>query len=275
MRTKLSLLSIVLAFTLCSHANYQPRFSTAGFYQMPNTGREVFSMNPAWRMHKGHIEGAEKKEFNDKDWKLCSLPDGTEVLPSEASGCVNYQGETWYRKHFKPVETWRGSRLTLHFEAIMGKSKVWINGKLLAEHKGGYLPVIVDITNELLYNEDNVITVVSDNSDDASFPPGKFQDVLDFTYAGGIYRDCWLIKHGNVFITDPNEENTIAGGGVFVAYDNVSEKSADIILNTNVRNSTSKNFKGKIQYEITDKTGNNSVIRCRRKKLHCFDSPYA
>ena len=72
----------------------------------------------------------------------------------------------------------------------MGKSKVWINGKLLKEQKGGYLPVIIDVTNELKYNEDNVITVVSDNSDDASYPPGKFQDVLDFTYAGGIYRDC-------------------------------------------------------------------------------------
>lgn len=256
MKKIFSFMSMVFAITLSIHANYQPKFSTAGFFQLSNTGREVFSMNPAWRMHKGHVKGAEKEDFNDKDWKVCSLPDGTELLPSEGSGCVNFQGETWYRKHFKPQDSWRGSRLSLYFEAIMGKSKVWINGKLLKEQKGGYLPVIIDVTNELKYNEDNVITVVSDNSDDASYPPGKFQDVLDFTYAGGIYRDCWLVKHGSVFITDPNEEDIVAGGGLFVAYDNVSEKSADIILNANIRNAAAKNFKGKVQYELIDKTGN-------------------
>ena len=167
MKKIFSFMSMVFAIILSIHANYQPKFSTAGFFQLSNTGREVFSMNPAWRMHKGHVKGAEKEDFNDKDWKVCSLPDGTELLPSEGSGCVNFQGETWYRKHFKPQDSWRGSRLSLYFEAIMGKSKVWINGKLLKEQKGGYLPVIIDVTNELKYNEDNVITVVSDNSDDA------------------------------------------------------------------------------------------------------------
>ncbi len=252
---KYFLLLSALLFTLVAWGDYQPVFSTAGFFQLPNTGRAAFSMNPAWRVHKGHAEGAERKDFNDKDWRLCSLPDGTEVLPSEASGSVNYQGETWYRKHFKPLEEWRGSRLSLYFEAIMGKSKVWINGKLVKEHKGGYLPIIIDATNELNYGEDNVITVVSDNSDDASYPPGKFQDVLDFTYAGGIYRDCWMMKHGDVFITDPNEEDLVADGGMFVAYDNVSEKSSDLIIKTNVRNATSKNFSGKIQFELIDKDG--------------------
>lgn len=169
----LLLSALLLAFV--AQADYQPVFSTAGFFQLPNTGRAAFSMNPAWRVHKGHVEGAERKDFNDKDWRLCSLPDGTEVLPSEASGSVNYQGETWYRKHFKPIEEWRGSRLSLYFEAIMGKSKVWINGKLVKEHKGGYLPIIIDATNELNYGEDNVITVVSDNSDDASYPRASFK----------------------------------------------------------------------------------------------------
>ena len=80
----------------------QPEFSTAGFFRLDNSGREVYSMNPAWRFHKGAVEGAETKEFNDKDWTVVSLPDGIEYLPTEASGCINYQGEVWYRKHFTP-----------------------------------------------------------------------------------------------------------------------------------------------------------------------------
>ena len=61
----------------------------------------------------------------------------------------------------------------------MGKSKVWVNGKLMKQHFGGFLPVIVDVSNMLKYGEDNVITVMADNSDDPSYPPGKAQDVLD------------------------------------------------------------------------------------------------
>ena len=108
------------------------------------------------------LEGAEQPDFNDKEWDLISLPDGIEYVPSEASGCVNYQGEVWYRKHFTPEETWKGKQLFLHFEAIMGKAKVWINGTLVNEHYGGFLPVIANVTEYLNYEEDNVIAVWAD-----------------------------------------------------------------------------------------------------------------
>lgn len=216
--------------------NYQPSFSTAGFFALPETGRSVYNMNPAWRFYKGNIAGAEQSDFDDTNWRLVSLPNGIELLPTEASGCINYQGEVWYRKHFTPEESWKGKRQFLHFEAIMGKSKVWINGELLQAHYGGFLPVIVDITPYLKYGQDNVIAVWTDNSDAPSYPPGKEQSMLDFTYCGGIYRDCWLIVHNPVFITDPNYENEKASGGLFVSYDQVSESSALVHIDTHIRN---------------------------------------
>lgn len=231
----------------------QPEYSTAGFFELPNTGRTVYSMNPAWRMYKGHLEGAEQPDFNDKEWNLVSLPDGIEYVPSEASGCVNYQGEVWYRKHFTPEETWKGKQLFLHFEAIMGKAKVWINGTLVNEHYGGFLPVIANVTEYLNYEEDNVIAVWADNSNDPSYPPGKPQDMLDFTYSGGIYRDCWMIVHNNVFITDPNYENETAGGGLFVSFGHISQSQAEIRLDAHVRNSSNTYFSGKIEYQLFDK----------------------
>ena len=235
--------------------HHEPQFSTAGFYALPNTGRTVFNMNPAWRFYKGKTNGAEQPQCNDSNWELVALPHGIETLPTEASGCTNYQGEIWYRKHFTPEDSWKGKRMFLHFEAIMGKSKIWVNGKLLAEHLGGYLPVIVDVSSALEFGKDNVITVWADNSNDPSYPPGKAQDVLDFTYSGGIYRDCWMVVHNPVHITDPNYEHTTAGGGVFVAYDKVSDNSALIRLKTQIRNTTAHGFKGKIVYELYDKTG--------------------
>lgn len=201
------------------------------------------------------MEGAETKEFNDKDWTVVSLPDGIEYLPTEASGCINYQGEVWYRKHFTPDAALKGKKLFLHFEAIMGKSKVFVNGKLLTEHFGGYLPVIADVTDVLDWNGDNVIAVWADNSDDPSYPPGKAQDVLDYTYFGGIYRDCWLIAHNNVFITDPNYENEVAGGGLFVAFGKVSDALAEVQLKIHVRNATKNPFSGRVEYMLLQPDG--------------------
>lgn len=243
---------LIIFLTQQSFAS-QPEYSTAGFFELPNTGRTVYSMNPAWRMYKGHLEGVEQPDFNDKEWDLVSLPDGIEYVPSEASGCVNYQGEVWYRKHFTPEETWKGKQLFLHFEAIMGKAKVWINGTLVNEHYGGFLPVIANVTEYLNYEEDNVIAVWADNSNDPSYPPGKPQDMLDFTYSGGIYRDCWMIVHNNVFITDPNYENEIAGGGLFVSFGHISQSQAEIRLDAHVRNSSNTYFSGKIEYQLFDK----------------------
>lgn len=232
---------------------YQPEYSTAGFFELPHTGRTVYSMNPAWRMYKGSLKGAEQPGFNDKEWNLVSLPNGIEYVPTEASGCVNYQGEVWYRKHFTPEVSWKGKQLFLHFEAIMGKSKVWINGTLVNEHFGGFLPVIANVTEYIKYGEDNVIAVWADNSNDPSYPPGKPQDQLDFTYFGGIYRDCWMIVHNNVFITDPNYENETAGGGFFVSFGQISEKSAEVRLDAHIRNLSDKSFSGKVAYQLFDK----------------------
>lgn len=248
--------SFLVAMLLCLMGTsvwadaYQPEFSTAGFFALEGTGREVLSMNPEWRFVKGDISGAEEVAFDDTDWEVVSLPNGIEYLPTEASGCINYQGVVWYRKHFTASEAWKGLRQLLYFEGIMGKCRVFVNGVQVAEHFGGYLPVVADITAQLRLNEDNVIAVWADNSDDPIYPPGKNQDVLDFTYCGGIYRDCWLVLYGDVHVTDPNLEDEVAGGGLLVAYDRVSEQRADIQLQLHVRDEASQTFRGNVEFEL-------------------------
>ena len=235
--------------------NYEPKFSTAGFYVLPHTGRTVYSMNPGWRFYKGAFEGGERMDLDDRDWQVVSLPYGIEWLPTEASGCINYQGEVWYRKHFTFQEAWEGKRLFLHFEAIMGKSKIYLNGQLIQEHLGGFLPIVVDISPYLIPNQENVLAVWADNSDDPSYPPGKPQGDLDFTYCGGIYRDCWLVAHGDVYITDPNAENEPASGGLFVSYGKISDTVAEIRVDAHIRNQSQERFKGEIWYELYDAKG--------------------
>jgi len=253
---KYFLLAICLLFHVSLALAAKPQFSTAGFYELENSGRKVYNMNPAWRFLKADASDAWKVDYDDSKWEVVSLPHGLEYLPMEASGCVNYQGIAWYRKHFSVDPSLKSKRVFLHFEAIMGKSKIWVNGKLMKEHFGGFLPAILDVTDALNWDGENVVAVMADNSNDPMFPPGKAQETLDFSYFGGIYRDCFLISHNNVYITDPNDENELASGGLFVAYDKVSEESAEILLNLHLRNQGTKDFKGTVNYLLQDKAGN-------------------
>ncbi|MCL3781855.1 glycoside hydrolase family 2 protein [Prolixibacteraceae bacterium JC049] len=245
---------VILMLILCLGSSAKKvTFSTAGYYQIEESGRTVKSFNPGWKFKKGDVQLPVTLNYNDSDWEVVNLPHGIEKLPEEASGCINYQGVVWYRKQFEGSRLQKGKKHFLHFEAIMGKSEIYVNGKLLKEQFGGYLPAIVDITNAVNYEGKNIIAIKADNSNDPVVPPGKKQEVLDFTYFGGIYRDCWLISHNKVHITDANYENIVAGGGVVVSSSNVSGKKADVNVKYHVRNEESSLFKGTMVLTLRDK----------------------
>lgn len=250
-----------------------PKFSTAGFFELPNVGRTVYSLNPNWKLHKGDITSAFEKEFNDSDWDVVSVPNGIELLPENASACVNYQGVVWYRKHLNLSGVKLNQRNFLHFEAIMGKSKIYINGQLVKEQFGGFLPIVIDATDLLDASGDNVIAVWADNSDDITYPPGKRQDMLDFAYFGGIYRDVWLVSHSNLYITDPNDVNYVAGGGLFVSYDHVSNNAAEINYNLNLKNAATLATKGRVEVRLIDSTG--KVVRSDRRNFTTASCDFA
>ena len=174
-------------------------FSRAGYWAVEGSPRRVTSINHGWSFS---LDGfATSKPVNLPH----SIDEGE--IGFEASGGVNRRQPAWYRRRF----AWAGgsARQFLHFEAILGKSRVTLNGKAVAEHFGGYLPIHADVTGVLKPGE-NVLEVWCDNSDDPSFPPGKPQSQLDFAYFGGVYRDAYLVETGEAYVTDPG------AGGVYV-----------------------------------------------------------
>ena len=247
---------ISFLFLLISIVSNAVEFSTAGFYELPASGREVHNMNPAWKFVKADVKGAEAIAFDDSKWSVVSLPHGLELLPEEASGNINYQGIAWYRKQFTADAALKGKKNFLHFEGIMGKSRIYLNGQLVKEAFEGYLPIVADVTDYLVWDKPNVLAVCADNSDDPLIPPGKPQRALDFTYMGGIYRDCFLISHNQVHITDANFESEVAGGGIFISYPQVSDMSATMDVKLHLRNQSKKIFKGSVSYTLKDREGN-------------------
>lgn len=215
-----------------------PTFSVAGFYPVPNVPRRVVNFNPGWRFRKHDEAGAERLGFDDAHWVITNLPHGLEILPENASGNRNYQGPAWYRKRVA-LRPDPNSRFFLYFEAAMGKCTVWVNEQKVAEHFGGYLPIAVEVTDALHRGSDDnqLFAVRVDNSDDPSYPPGKPQHDLDFTYMGGIYRDAFLIRTESVYITFPEISHRVAGGGVFVGVKQIQNTDALLEVRTEVANS--------------------------------------
>ena len=242
-----------------------PEYSKSGFYEIPNTGREVFNFNVGWHFYKGAMKNAELSKFDDSAWELVNTPHGLELYSTQASGSNNYQGEAWYRKHFNIPKNIRDKRLVLNFEAVMGKCKVWLNGKLLTSHFGGYLPFSVDISDKIIKGEENIIAVWTDNSDDSTYPPGKPQRRLDFSYLGGIYRDIWLVATNNIYVTNPNNVDKIAGGGIFVHYEDLSKEKVNVIIQTDIANKYLTQQDIVIQYFLKKSDG--SVIAKDKLKV--------
>ena len=215
--------------------NAAAQTSVAGFFPLENSGRLVWNFNAEWRFHLGDTQGAEAPDFDDSAWDVVSTPHTVQLMPAEASGCRNYQGVVWYRKHFTLPKDCEGRDVTLHFEAIMGRQTIYVNGQKVKEHEGGYLPVTIPLS--LAVGDGCVVAIKADNSDDKTYPPGKKQAQLDFAYHGGIYRDVWLIAKQKVAVTDALESQKVAGGGVFVHCENISDQSAEVCVASEIHNS--------------------------------------
>lgn len=235
----------------------QERFSAAGYYSVPNSGREVLDFNSGWRFHRGNLPTkVDVTQLNDTDWELVNLPHTVQLVPSEASGSRNYQGPAWYTKHFTVDAKYKGKRLSLYFEAVMGKSCFFINGKEVKQHFGGFLPVSINLTEAGVHPGDEVmIAVCADNSDDSTFPPGRKQYTMDFCMFGGIYRDCYFISMDEVHVSDANIANQVAGGGVFVSYEDVSERKAKVNVKTHLINEGKNSCRIEVENVLIDNSG--------------------
>ncbi len=103
-------------------------------------------------------------------------------------------------------------------------------------HKGGYLPLYIDVTGKALYGKENCLLIRLNNNDNPVIPPGKPIKDLDFNFYSGIYRNVWLIKQNKLYITDAVSTNLVNGGGVLLHYNNVSATQAQLNIKVQVKN---------------------------------------
>jgi beta-galactosidase len=168
-------------------------------------------------------------------WQSINLPHTANIEPL-VPGPDMWQGVAYYKKQFALPAGYRGRKVTIMFEGAMQQSDVWVNGKLLTQHKGGYTPFYADCTSEVFYDKPNIIVVRVDNRPNKNFPPGKPFMKNGYNYWSGIYRNAWLVVTDKIHITDPVQVDREGSGGVFFRTPEVSQKNAVALIKANVIN---------------------------------------
>lgn len=118
-------------------------------------------------------------------------------IESALSGLQKHEDRMWYRRTFQVPDNWKGKRLVLHFGAVDYDAKVWVNGRQVATHRGGYDGFDVDVTTALhAKGPQELIVWAEDLTDETYQPIGKQREVGDhgifYQGSSGIWRTVWM-----------------------------------------------------------------------------------
>lgn len=190
------------------------------------TGRKLlFDYN--WKFKLGDDTLARLRDFSDTSWRNLDLPHDWSIEgkispknPTGGAGGYFPAGIGWYRKTFKAPGEWKGKSVSVYFEGVYMNSEVFINGKSLGVRPYGYSSFSYDLSPYLDFNNENVIAVRVDNS----------QQINSRWYSGsGIYRHVWMNVVNPLHVAD---------WGIAVTTPEISSKQASVQVKATIKNET-------------------------------------
>jgi len=212
--------------------------------------------------------------------------DGEILVPypieSALSGVMKKVGKDkrlWYRRTFTVSKKWKGKRVLLHFGAVDWDTTVWVNGKEMGGHKGGYDPFSFDITDALKAKGDQEIVLsVWDPTNAGTQPRGKQvarPGGIWYTAVTGIWQTAWLEPVAAAHIESFKIEPDVDGRAVVVRMD-VASPAGKTVAKVTVLDGKRKVSIGEI--EITGGEGGTATLSIKtgvaNAKLWSPDSPF-
>lgn len=186
-------------------------------YPIMTETRQVIDLNGIWNFKLDKGVGFDEK------WQESTLQDTIRMaVPSsyndlvEDSSFRDHIGWVWYEREFIISKNMLDERLVLRFGSATHHAKVYINGKLLVEHKGGFTPFEGEL-NEFVTVGKNRVTVAVDNIlDESTLPVGILQEIklpdgstkvknpvnFDFFNYAGIHRPVKIYTTPKTYIKD-------------------------------------------------------------------------
>jgi beta-galactosidase len=246
--------------------------NAASSLAMPQASKQSF--NNDWQYLQHNFEKPELARSH-AGWKGVSLPH-TWNATDTVDGAPGYRrSASWYKKTLN-VDT--DNKITkLYFEGANFETQVYLNGKLVGEHIGGYIGFDIDLTDGLKDDQNNEVLVRVSNRFNPNLIPSQ---KADFFLFGGITRDVWLVQLPETYI-----------GQMLVKIPKVSAKQASTQVEATVISSEAKELSLAIELfdssakQVTQvttkfkaKVGENKVLidlpDIQNPQLWSTDSPY-
>jgi beta-galactosidase len=196
--------------------------------------RERVLLNQGWEYIPQWRDEYVEPAANTEGFVRVNLPHANKEIPYNYFDEKDYQFISCYRRSFAYREAWVGKRVFADFDGVMAYCEVYLNGRLLGSHKGGYTPFAVDLTPALKFGE-NVLVVKVDSTERPDIPP--FGYTIDYLCYGGMYRDIYLrivdpVFIENIFAKPQNvlEEKKTLETTVFLANTTTEEQSLTVTV---------------------------------------------
>jgi len=178
------------------------------------------NLNGKWEFAMD-VEGRIPPEQVKPDMKL----DGSILVPfcpeSKLSGVgyTDFIKHVMYRRRFRLPDDMRGKRLTLHFGASDWEARVWLNGRYLGAHRGGYTSFSFEITEHIVDGENEVFVSVRDDTRSGLQATGKQSHKREsygcvYTRTTGIWQTVWLEAVGETYLREFSIVPDIEKGGI-------------------------------------------------------------
>ena len=186
-------------------------------------------------------------QYDDGAWPVVSIPHTWSTFettgdvhpfilsPSERDDPYWWNGWGVYRKTFSVDADHKDKLVRLEFDGVQKYSEIWLNGKRLEGHKGGYTSFYVDLTPHLKFGEKNILTVFVSNKRNDQFRIAPMT-AGNWDLYGGIYRDVRLVITDRISI--PYQGSYKHEGGVFIKTPEISSSRATLEIDAFVQNRT-------------------------------------
>lgn len=190
--------------------------------------------------------GQHLADFDDTNWQPIALPhtwntyETTGMVhpfnmhPSEQDDDFWWYGWGWYRKVFTPSSHLQDKKVFIECDGVMKYCQIWLNGRYVGDHHGGYSSFSFDLTDYIHFDADNVLAIAVSNRRNDLFGGIPPMTAGNFNVYGGIYRDIRLVIKNKVYI--PFQGSSEHEGGTFVTTPEVDQEKAVVRVRTYVKN---------------------------------------
>jgi beta-galactosidase len=243
----------------------------------PSALRKVRSLNGTWRIAFDPTNIGKHERWYD------NFPGKSEPIhvPSVWNEIrPNYQGVAWYQTSFSIASGWKDKSVRMRFGAISYSAEVWLNGKLLGSHEGGYTPFEVDASGAARWGTNNQLIIrillpplTTNLLPGLTWPVGRPVDGLaledvpsskqaEYDNFGGIWQDVDLVATNRIWVQDCFIQPDIHAETINVQcqLQNLTGQDAKLTLETASREKQEPATPGSLQSkEITVGSGSSRI----------------